>query len=124
MAKKKVRPVRHDKNGKLLCHAQRRDGNYCTQAAMLGQRVCRMHGGSSPVSLAAARKRLLEEVDPSIGLLIRERDKEENASKDRQSAANSILDRAGLGRTSQVEVGDARQMLLDRLVAAAAEELL
>jgi hypothetical protein len=65
------------------CSAHTRAGNPCGQKPMAGQRVCRMHGGSSPQALSAAEQRLqlrravLEaetlglprEVDPHTALL-------------------------------------------------------
>jgi hypothetical protein len=78
-------------------------------------RVCRMHGGASPGAKRKAALRLLELVDPAIATLAREM-AQADTSKDRQSAANSILDRAGYGRAQMVEVGDARQMLIQRLI--------
>jgi hypothetical protein len=45
-----IQPVR--------CAAHRRDGQRCRQWAMVGQAVCRMHGGSSPNALAAQDRRV------------------------------------------------------------------
>lgn len=59
----------------------------------------------------------MELVDPAIATLGREMMKAEN-SRDRQSAANSILDRAGYGRAQQITTDDARSMLLHRLLEA------
>lgn len=41
------------------CSAHTRKGKPCTQPPMTGQRVCRMHGGSAPQSLAAAEQRVV-----------------------------------------------------------------
>lgn len=41
------------------CRAHTRKGNPCTQPPMTGQRVCRMHGGSAPQSIAAAEQRVV-----------------------------------------------------------------
>lgn len=41
------------------CSAHTRAGNPCGQKPMLGQRVCRMHGGSAPQSIAAAEERVV-----------------------------------------------------------------
>lgn len=38
------------------CSAHTRAGKACTQWPMAGQRVCRMHGGSSPKAIAAAER--------------------------------------------------------------------
>ncbi len=42
------------------CQARRSDGEPCGCWAMQGQRVCRVHGGSSPQARAAAERRLAE----------------------------------------------------------------
>lgn len=42
------------------CGAKTRQGGECQQPAMQGQRRCRMHGGKTPVVLAAAQRRLAE----------------------------------------------------------------
>lgn len=62
----------------------------------------------------AAAIRLMELVDPAIATLAREMD-DADSSSDRQRAANSILDRAGVGRQQRIELDDARQVLADRL---------
>lgn len=41
-----------------ICGAKTRSGEPCRQRPMLGQRRCRMHGGSSPVALRAAQRRI------------------------------------------------------------------
>lgn len=43
------------------CHAKTRSGRRCASAPMVGQRVCRMHGGAAPAAKAAAQRRLKEE---------------------------------------------------------------
>lgn len=42
------------------CTSHRRDGGPCRNFPMHGQRVCRMHGGSSPRAKAAAARRVAE----------------------------------------------------------------
>lgn len=44
----------------VRCHARRKNGQPCRAYAMLGQRVCRMHGGSSPQALHSAFARRVE----------------------------------------------------------------
>lgn len=58
--------------------------------------------------------RLAGLVDPAIATLAREMVNADTSAA-RQSAANSILDRAGWGRVTRVEAVDARQILLQRL---------
>ena len=41
-----------------ICGAKTRSGKPCRQRPMLGQRRCRMHGGSTPVALRAAERRI------------------------------------------------------------------
>ena len=88
---------------------------------MTGSTVCRMHGGASPQARNKAKLRLAELVDPAIATLAREMTTA-TSSKDRMAAANSILDRAGWGRVSQVEIGDARELLIARLISMRDEQ--
>lgn len=74
-----------------------------------------MHGGSTQASRQRAKIRLMELVDPAIATLAKEMADPSNTSKDKQSAANSILDRAGWGRVTRVDATDAREQLLQRL---------
>ena len=62
------------------------------------------------------RDSLASLVDPAIATLGREMVKAERSS-DRQRAANSILDRAGISRAASSEVEVARALLLERLAA-------
>jgi hypothetical protein len=104
-------------NNQRMCTAHRSGTKeLCGKPAMRGQNVCQVHGGSAPAAKRNAKLRLLELVDPAIATLAREMTSAKS-SKDRMAAANSILDRAGYGRVSQVEVADAREMLVARLIA-------
>ena len=53
-------PMRGPDSGEAhaICGAKTRSGEPCRQRPMLGQRRCRMHGGSSPVALRAAERRI------------------------------------------------------------------
>lgn len=82
---------------------------------MSGQEVCRLHGGSTQRSRRKAALRLAELVDPAVATLGREM-AQADRSADRQRAANSILDRAGYGRVQKVEVSEAREMLVQKLL--------
>lgn len=82
---------------------------------MQGQKVCRTHGGSSPQAKRKAALRLVELIDPAIATLAREM-VQADTSADRQRAANSILDRAGVPRvTKEIGVDTSREVLLTRL---------
>lgn len=105
---------RYDKQNRRLCKAHRSDGKLCQSPAMLGSRVCRMHGGAAPQARRKARLRLAELVDPAIATLAREMVKAER-SADRQRAANSVLDRAGFSRAQKVQLDDAKAVLRERL---------
>lgn len=111
---------RRDGQNRRLCKAHRRDGELCTQPAMDGQAVCKMHGGQAPQTKRKAALRLLELVDPAIATLAREM-VQASKSSDKQRAANSILDRAGYGRVHKVEATDARELLVQRLLALQGE---
>ena len=86
----------------------------CLRAATPGTSVCSNHGSKAPQTQAKARLRLATLVDPAIGTLAREMATAEKSS-DRQRAANSILDRAGVPRQQSVTVDDARDILAERL---------
>lgn len=81
---------------------------------MNGGDVCRMHGGSAPQARARAKLRFAELVDPAIAILAREMVQAEK-SGEKQSAANSILDRAGYGRSQTIESEDIREVILERI---------
>ena len=53
-------PIHGPESGEAhaICGAKTRSGEPCRQRPMLGQRRCRMHGGSSPVALRAAERRI------------------------------------------------------------------
>lgn len=107
---------RYDLQGRRLCSAQRSSGRGpCRAPAVTGMRVCRTHGGSAPQAKKKAALRLLELVDPAIATLAREM-VQADGSADRQRAANSILDRAGVPRvTKEIGTDDSRAVLLTRL---------
>src|SRR3546814_12403525 len=85
-------------------------GERCTKAPIRGGTVCATHGGSAPQVRKKAALRLLELVDPAIAVLAREM---VNADKsaDRQRAANTVLDRAGVPPTATVVDGKSAQRL-------------
>ena len=95
-------------------------GERCRQPAIRGGNVCRYHGGASPQVQRSARGRLAELVMPAIETLNNER-RTAKRSSDRQRAANSILDRAGITRGHSAEVDAARALLLERLLSLRSE---
>lgn len=97
------------------CKAKNRAGERCKRAPMRGGMVCRMHGGAAPQTKRKASLRLLELIDPAIATLAREMTTAEK-SADKQRAANSILDRAGMPRrTEVVDAGSATDLLIERI---------
>lgn len=103
------------------CGAKRSNGEPCKKPAIKGGTVCQTHGGSAPQVRKKAALRLLELVDPAIAVLAREM---VNADKsaDRQRAANSVLDRAGVPRTATVIDGEsAKALLVERINALRGE---
>lgn len=105
-----------DEQNRRLCHARsKRTGKPCNAPAMHGMDVCRIHGGAAPQARKSARKRLLELIEPAIVTLETEMEMA-SSSADRQRAANSILDRAGYGRSPEIDVDDARAVLVQRLL--------
>lgn len=104
------------------CTAKRNsDGERCTKAPIKGGTVCATHGGSAPQVRRKAALRLLELVEPAIAVLAREMVNADKSS-DRQRAANSVLDRAGVPRTATVIDGDsAKALLFERINALRAE---
>lgn len=95
----------------------RQSGERCKNYAIAGGTVCRFHGGATPSVKRKAALRLAQLVDPAIATLGREMVKAEKSS-DRQRAANSILDRAGITRGQSSELDVARALLLERLLEA------
>ncbi|QGF22438.1 hypothetical protein [Raineyella fluvialis] len=96
----------------------RQTGQRCRLPAIPGGTVCaRFHGGQLPNVRKAAQLRLLQLIDPAITVLAREMATAER-SADRQRAANSILDRAGIPRApSAPDAEVARAALVERLLA-------
>ncbi|QHB37222.1 hypothetical protein QDA03_gp19 [Microbacterium phage Terij] len=98
------------------CTAKTRSGGRCRNAPIEGGTVCRMHGGSAPQVKRRAALRLLELVDPAVATLAREM-ATASKSADRQRAANSILDRAGMVRRDSPAKEDVYDLVAERLRA-------
>ena len=85
------------------CTAHARNGDTCTQPAIKGATVCKMHGGSAPQVKDAARRRLWELIDPVLTRLFDIALKEEDP-RVALVAIRDVLDRAGLTEPKRVEV--------------------
>lgn len=101
---------------RVTCTAKNRQGNRCGNSPEPGTNVCRLHGGAAPQVRRKATLRLMELVDPAIATLAREMARADK-SADRQRAANSILDRAGVVRQGDPDADLARALLVERLIA-------
>lgn len=113
--------IRYTSAGARACSAHTTAGKPCEAPAMNGQRICAKHGGSAPQAKRAAQLRLAALADPAIETLAHIMEHGEEP-RDRLSAANSILDRAGYGRSQHVTTEDARELLLQRLIEAQGEQ--
>lgn len=97
------------------CTAHTKAGPRCKRSAIPGGQVCKMHGGGAPQVKRKAALRLLELIDPAVATLAREMTTAP-LSADRQRAANSILDRAGVSRRDSPESELAKALLIERLL--------
>lgn len=107
--------------GRRTCAAKRSNGQPCNKPPIKGGTVCATHGGSAPQVRRKAALRLLELVDPAISTLAREM-VQADKSADRQRAANSLLDRAGVPRTATVIDGESAKALLVERINALRDE--
>lgn len=78
-------------------------GAPCRKDAIKGATVCRSHGGAAPQVKNAARRRLMEAVDPLMAELLFIALNDDD-TRTRLAAIRDALDRAGLGAVKQVEV--------------------
>lgn len=103
-------------SGGVRCKARTKSGEQCKKYAIAGGTVCPTHGGSAPQVKKRAAMRLLELIDPAITTLAREM-ATATRSSDRQRAANSILDRAGVVRREAPQKEDVYDLVAERLRA-------
>lgn len=102
-----------------LCTARRkRDAQPCTNFAVLGASVCRMHGGSAPQVIRAAQVRLLMASDRLMAQLLLIAEDKSEPTPVRLAAIRDALDRAGLGAKQQIEI-EARVETWEQKVQAA-----
>jgi len=89
----------------MQCTGHNHGGTPCGSHAMKGQRVCRMHGGSSPQARKAGARRLLEElVGPALSQLKLIVDNPKTPPAVKLAAVRDILDRTGYAATKHVEI--------------------
>lgn len=106
-------------------------GNQCQRLAIIGGTVCHVHGGSAPQVKAAARRRLLELLDPALAaltdvLMMRHSDTDDptKVAAVKLRAVKEVLDRLGIDEPKQIEVItlDTIEREIARLEAELAEE--
>ncbi|GAY14176.1 hypothetical protein [Mycobacterium sp. shizuoka-1] len=86
------------------CHAHKKNGDQCKNAALAGQSVCKYHGGGSPQAIAKARERLSAAADRMAERLLGIAESEKVPAYVALQAVNSVLDRVGITEPKQVEV--------------------
>lgn len=104
-----------------LCKAKTSGGKPCKAQAIRGGTVCRVHGGSAPQVVAAARLRILQAADPAAARLVsialakgRDKDVEPQVSL---TAIRELLNRAGVAaRPVEDSPGDNGQVLWDEFI--------
>lgn len=101
-------------------HLTNGSGGRCKKAAIKGGTVCGTHGGSAPQVKRSARERLLEAADPAAARLVKALESVDERAAIK--AAQLILDRAGIGPMSAVELSGeiavtATSITLDALLA-------
>ena len=128
------REVYDDELGRRRCVADSKQaGRRCRNPPIPGGTVCRFHGAAAPQVVRSARERLREAVDPALDALIRPlelvRDRaafeleaagtvtEETLARwiELRHQADGILDRTGYPRRTEIDLGDARTRVIDRL---------
>lgn len=85
------------------CTAHTSAGNPCQRDAIKGASVCATHGGSAPQVREAARRRLLEALDPITAKLIAHALKSDDPAVSLR-ACRDVLDRCGLAPTTKLEI--------------------
>lgn len=111
-------PIPHERH----CTARTRQGKRCTQYAIRGGTVCKMHGGLAPQVKAKAQERLALLADPAITrlgeLMMQKRD-----AKVALGAAKDILDRNDLTGKVKVEQSGAVTLTVERVIVEAPRQL-
>ena len=104
----------------MICTAKRSNGIACRAQAITGAKVCRVHGGSAPQVIAAARRRLLLLIDPALGVLARairpRKDKFWEPTSQEIAAAREVLTRAGVTAVLEESMNDNGQVLWEEFI--------
>lgn len=86
------------------CHAHKKTGEQCKNAALAGQSVCKYHGGAAPQSINKARERLSAAADRMAERLLGIAESENIPAYVALQAVNSVLDRVGVVEPKQVDI--------------------
>lgn len=97
------------------CTAHNRAGYRCQRYPVQGAKVCSKHGGNAPQVRRKAALRLAALVDPAIVTIARIMTDQTAKPGDRLRAANSVLDRAGIVRQTDMDLSTAQALLVQRL---------
>jgi hypothetical protein len=116
--------------GDRQCTARNRGGERCGRSSAIGQTVCDRHGAKAPLSIAAARERLMMLVEPAIGALMNalrsgppcEHCGRSDSDRDpvTVNAARLVLDRCGYGPSQTITL----QPPEDRYASSTTDELI
>ena len=111
----------------IQCTAHVKTGQQCRRWSIEGGTVCIMHGGSAPQVKTAARRRLLELIDPALVRLSEALNLEAVTANEWaviMRAIKEVLDRTGIDTPKQIEIItlDQVEQEIMRLEAELAEE--
>jgi hypothetical protein len=95
-------------------------GRRCRKSCIPGGTTCKAHGGGAPQVKRRAQIRLLSLVDPAIGQLARILVTSPD-DRLRAAVANSILDRAGVSKSPEMDAEAAKAIMMGRYYALQAE---
>lgn len=101
------------KHSGALCTATKRNGMQCTNFAINGATVCRMHGGAAPQVRRAAQVRILMASDLAAKKMVELMSNPKVDDRVKLAAAKDLLDRANLAGTQNIEVGVTKRTFED-----------
>jgi hypothetical protein len=105
---------------KIKCRASKKDGSPCTNWAIIGALVCRMHGGGAPHVREAGQRRasqaeynvmqsLEKHLETAVNTLVAVMNDQTAKPMERQRAAEAIIDRFA-PKKAEVKVDDQREV--------------